>query len=176
MYLKLEERIDLFDKEIGMLVPDGMYDWLVKNGFFDKPASLSYHGNYSGGLFDHSYAVMTFLADATRNMDLTWKKERSPYIVGMFHDLCKIENYEKNEGTGAWYHNTDLLLPGHGDKSIMLLSQFMTLTEEEIYCIRFHMGPYEKWSRDQYSQAIKKYENVLWTHTADMYAANVKGI
>lgn len=26
-------------------------------GFFDAPASTKYHGNYAGGLFDHSLAV-----------------------------------------------------------------------------------------------------------------------
>lgn len=55
----------------------------------------------------------------------------------------------------------------------MLLSQFMTLTEEEIMCIRYHMGAYEKDDWVQFDLAIKKYPNVLFTHTADMYASKL---
>ena len=29
-------------------------DWLEYNNFFTAPASTKYHGNYEGGLFDHS--------------------------------------------------------------------------------------------------------------------------
>jgi hypothetical protein len=107
----------------------------------------------------------------TKNLNLEWQNPRSPYIVGMFHDLCKIEDYIY--GPDGWTYNNDKILKGHGDKSIMLLSQFINLTEEEILCIRFHMGAYEKEDWDSYDKAIKKYETVLWTHTADMYAAKV---
>ena len=58
-------------------------------------------------------------------------------------------------------------------KSIMLLSQFINLTEEELLCIRYHMGAYEKEAWDQYDMAIKKYPNVLWTHHADMIASKL---
>ena len=58
----------------------------------------------------------------------------------------------------------------------MMLSQFMTLTEEEIFCISFHMGAYETDRWNQYDAAIKKYETVLWTHTADMYASKVRNV
>ena len=32
----------------------------------------------------------------------------------------------------------------------------------------------ENW--DKYGKAIEKFPNVLWTHTADMMAARIKGI
>jgi hypothetical protein len=103
----------------------------------------------------------------------------------MFHDLCKIDSYtdeSASEGTNGiahiseepkWVYNKNQLLKGHGDKSIMLLSQFINLTEEEILCIRFHMGAYETDDWNSYDKAIRKYETVLWTHTADMWAAKV---
>lgn len=174
------QRVLKFERVVGSLIPQGMEEWLDDKGFFTKPASTHYHGAYEGGLFDHSLAVMELLLDMTHGMDIKWQNERSPYIVGMFHDLCKIEAYRFCEDeyglNGEWKYNEEQIIPGHGDKSILLLSQFLTLTEEEIYCIRFHMGPYEKWSREQYGPAIAKYETVLWTHTADMYASKVKGI
>lgn len=172
------------------LISGDMFDWLISQGFFMKPAAIHHHGNYTGGLFDHSFEVMNVLVEMTEKLGIEWENPRSPYIVGMFHDLCKLDDYvdENAEdlvmmGTGSpisknpkWAYNPDKILKGHGDKSVMMLSQFMTLTEEEIMCIRFHMGAYETDSWNEYDKAIKKYESVLWTHTADMYASKVRGV
>lgn len=83
-----------------MKLPDGsplvtvnMIDWLTKNGFFYAPASTKYHGNYEGGLFNHSLSVAKHLVGLTESCQLKWKDCRSPYLVGMFHDLCKIDQY-----------------------------------------------------------------------------------
>lgn len=165
------------------LVPVDMIDWLITNGWFTAPASTKYHGNYEGGLLKHSAAVMTFLVNLTKDNALSWKDPRSPYIVGMFHDLCKIDQYRPVFGTGetppfvGYEYNPDTLLKGHGDKSVMLLSQFYTLTEEEIMCIRYHMGAFtDKAEWNDYTRAVRRYSNVLWTHQADMLASHVAGI
>ncbi len=170
------------------LIPVDMLDWLVSKGFFTAPASTKYHGAHEGGLFQHSAAVMKSLVGLTESCHLEWQNERSPYIVGMFHDLCKIDQY-RNASYGLtldgqplhnpreWEYNPHTLLKGHGEKSVMLLSQFYTLTEEEILCIRYHMGaftPKEEWN--DYTGAIHAYPNVLWTHQADMLASHVAGI
>ena len=62
---------------------------------------------------------------------------------------------------------------GHGSDSLIKAQQILPLTEEEVYCIRYHMGPYEKDGWDLYDEAIRKYSNVLWTHTADMVASKI---
>lgn len=170
------------------LIPVDMLDWLVSKGFFTAPASTKYHGAHEGGLFQHSAAVMKALVGLTESCHLDWQNERSPYIVGMFHDLCTIDQY-RNTSYGLtldgqplhnpceWEYNPHTLLKGHGEKSVMLLSQFYTLTEEEILCIRYHMGaftPKEEWN--DYTGAIHAYPNVLWTHQADMLASHVAGI
>lgn len=72
-------------------------------------------------------------------------------------------------------YNNDELLSGYGEKSVMLLSQFLQLTEEEVLCIRYHMGAYIKEEWESYKKAIKLYPSVLWTHTADMYASVALG-
>lgn len=159
------------------LVSLDFLEWLLTNGFFEKPAAIKYHGNYTGGLFDHSLAVTQKLVEMTEEMNLSWRSSRSPYIVGMFHDLCKVDDY-KNKNTiegldPEWTYNDSTILKGHGDKSIMLLSQFINLTEEELFCIRFHMGAYMTDDWEAYDKAIRKYETVLWTHTADMWASKV---
>lgn len=153
-------------------IPRAFYDWLIANGFTTAPASTKYHGAREGGLYDHSLAVTENLLGFTRDIGLEWQRSESPYIVGMFHDLCKIDAYEKTED--GYERNEDQLIKGHGDKSVMLLSQFMTLTEEEILCIRYHMGAYETDNWKQFDLAIKKYPNVLFTHTADMLASKLR--
>ena len=62
------------------------------------------------------------------------------------------------------------------DKSVIMLSQWFKLTEEEILCIRYHMGAYETDDWDKLGKSIEKYPNVLYTHTADMIASRIRGI
>lgn len=154
------------------IISTELLDWLIENGFFTAPASTKHHGDYEGGLFDHSVAVTDELVHFTDKLELQWKRPQSPFIVGMFHDLCKIDQYKYIEHLG--YQHRDCLLSGHGIKSIALLSQFMTLTEEEILCIRYHMGAYETEDWKGFDAAIRKYPTVLFTHTADMLASKLK--
>lgn len=189
--ITINKRIEMFHKMMGDHISKEFYEWLIENGFFTAPASTKYHGAYEGGLFDHSMAVAEALVQFTYDNWLKWSDERSPLIVGMFHDLCKIDKYEKiidvegvqfmgldepKDEESHFEYNNQTFIPGHADKSVMMLAQHMQLTEEEILCIRYHMGSYETKEWNFYDRAIKKYENVLWTHHADMYASKVKGV
>lgn len=151
---------------------------LERLGFFILPASLRFHGVAAGGLFDHSLAVTECLVELTEKLDLKWGRPESPYIVGMYHDLCKCETYEIEPYTGDFVYRDDAILPGHGDKSVIMLSKYLRLTDEEIACIRWHMGAYETntemWR--YYDRAIKAFHNVLYTHTADMIASKILGV
>lgn len=151
--------------------------YLKQNGFFTKPASLKYHGAYVGGLYEHSCNVAQTLMNYTTNLNLQWQHPRSPFLIGMFHDLCKMDNYQftpvSDPDEFPYKYNKHSTLKGHGDKSIMMLSQFFKLTEEEVLCIRYHMGAYETDDWNEFDRAIRKYPNVLYTHTADMYASKV---
>ena len=175
-----KEFLDVF----GELISGEFIKWLTETGFFIAPASTKYHGNYAGGLYDHSQAVMAALVEFTKNLNLNWQSERSPYIVGMFHDLCKIDSYRPNlsvpHDSGEpilWEYNPNTFFTGHGDKSVILLSQHIQLTEEEALCIRYHMGAFtEKEEWQYYSRAVETCPNVLYTHTADMVASKIIGI
>lgn len=147
-------------------------------GFFEAPASTKYHGAYEGGLFEHSFAVTDYLVDLTKRLELTWDREESPYIVGMYHDLCKCESYVFDIETDKYTYNPDIIIPGHGEKSVIMLSRYMKLTDEEIACIRWHMGAFEKDPKmwDYYGRAIETFPNVLYTHTADMIASRIVGV
>lgn len=154
---------------------------LIELEFFHAPASTKHHGAYKGGLFDHSLAVAEELVKLTENLRLKWERPESPYIVGMFHDLCKCDAYILNEEKDAYEYNPDIIIPGHGDKSVIILQGILqgeALTEEEIACIRWNMGAYERDTRmwEYYGRAIEKYPNVLYTHTADMIASRIRGI
>lgn len=170
------DRIEQFEKLMNPYVSKEFRNWLIANGFFTAPASIHHHGAYTGALFDHSFAVTKTLLSFTERLGLSWMKERSPYIVGMFHDLCKIDNYTYS-GNEAWEYNNATLLPGHGEKSVIMLQQHMNLTDEEMLCIRWHMGAFddkEHWN--SYGRSVTHFPNVLYTHTADMVAARILGV
>ena len=174
--------------------PNIQWDKIVERldnlDFFTAPASIGHHGNNDGGLFEHSFEVTMQLLTLTEKLDLQWDDPRSPYIVGMFHDICKCDNYKKVkkpyiyaedgpiEYEEKWEYNNECYMPGHGEKSVILTQNILgPLTDEEIMCIRWHMGAFddkENWK--YYSRAVRDYPNVLFTHTADMMASQIMGI
>lgn len=175
-----QDRIEQFKKTMKYCMPDrfpeGFIDTLKEKGFFTAPASIHHHGAYSGALFDHSLAVANSLLSLTKRLELKWQDGRSPLIVGMFHDFCKVDNYTKTDNE-AWEYNNAALLPGHGDKSVIMLQQYMRLTEEEMLCIRWHMGAFDdKENWNSYGRSVTMFPNVLYTHTADMIAACILGV
>lgn len=173
-----EQRIARFRDLMGAFVPKEFTTHLIDHGFFIVPASIHHHGACAGALFAHSLTVTEALVDLTEKLNLKWELERSPYVVGMFHDLCKIDNYQQEPGCGeAWEYNNSPILTGHGDKSVIMLQNWITLSMEEIACIRWHMGAFDdKANWNSYGGAVTAYPNVLYTHTADMIAARIVGV
>lgn len=186
--------------------------YLRSTSFYEMPASTVFHGNHAGGLFEHSAAVFESLSQMTEELNLTWDRPESPYIVAFGHDVCKIDAYTMRDPgwevlsddgygnievrckycgfpydykdeycpkcdahMGIWVHNPKHPR-GHADLSLKMLSEAgIELTDEEKACIRWHMGAFDdvqNWSN--YTEAIRKFPNVLWTHTADMVAAHIK--
>lgn len=165
-------RIKLFIDTMDGVVDESVLEWLLHNCFFRQVASSKFHGAYEGGLFDHSYAVMKNLVALTEKLDLKWERPESPKIVGMFHDLCKYDQYMKTV-TGGYQFVRNTKIRGHGDKSVFLLKELMTVTDEESVCIEYHMGAFvdsKFWNA--YGDAVERFPNVLWTHTADMMATH----
>lgn len=151
--------------------------WLKAHGFFIAPASLGHHGNHYGGLFIHSLIVAKELKRYTHNLGLQWQNVNSPWLVGMFHDICKIDDYTFNWDEGKWEWNKQQIYSGHGDKSVIMLQHHLNLNEQEIACIRWHMGSFtdqKEW--EYYGRAVERYPVVLFTHTADMYASRALGV
>lgn len=178
MSFKEDQRVKTFKEFMSNNVNLDVISELKALGFFTAPASTKYHGAYEGGLFDHSLETAKALVNLTEKLGLEWSKKDSPYIVGMFHDICKCDAYVRDFETNKYIYNPDIIIPGHGDKSVMMLQKFISLTDEEIACIRWHMGAYETDTKmwNYYGKAIEKYPNVLYTHTADMIASKIIGV
>ena len=175
--IRINKFATLADDLFGLLDASILVGKLEDLNYFKAPASINHHGNYEGGLFDHSWAVMEALENLTYKLDLKWEDKRSLYIGGLFHDLCKCNNYVYNEDAGKWEYNNYITIDGHGELSVILAQQLVQLTEEEILCIRWHMGAYDdKKNWNILGNAISKYPNVLYTHTADMIASRIQGI
>ena len=107
--------------------------------------------------------------------------KESIIIIGLLHDICKVNFYKTDyrnakNALGVWekvpYYTVDDTIPyGHGEKSVMMLSEYIKLTNDEKYSIRWHMGYTEpKELYGTIGEAYKKYPIALLTHEADLEA------
>lgn len=146
--------------------------------FFTAPASRKYHGNYPGGLAEHSlnvhnrlYQIAGLEAFGTNSHNhlLADDVKESVAIMGLLHDLCKHDVYHRKDD-GSYYFN-DPFPFGHGEKSVYLIQQFMKLTPEEALAIRWHMGRYDDAAGGRAFNAAMKATPWVWRlHEADMCA------
>lgn len=124
-------------------------------------------------------------------------------ISALLHDICKTGFYEigtknqktydkekvkkakswqvkeDNKGKFIWesvptYTVNDKNPYGHGEKSVMMIEEFMKLTMEERYAIRWHMGMGDStYSQIQaFNASCEKYPLVLLLHNADQEASH----
>ena len=161
---------------------DDIINFLERTDFFKAPASTRFHGNHEGGLLEHSMKVYEILKYKVKNSVMEVNaQDDTLIIVALLHDICKANYYKvdyrnaKNE-RGEWekvpYYTVDDTIPyGHGEKSVMMITEYMKLTSEEKYCIRWHMGFTEpKELYGTISSAYKKYPLALLMHEADLEA------
>lgn len=168
---------------------DKLLEWVLKTDFFTAPASTKFHGNFEGGLLQHSLAVYDALDARVSALGLynTYSKE-TVAIVALYHDLCKTLFYKKGtrnvKENGAWvtkevYEIDDIFPVGHSEKSIILLQHFIKLTSEEIMAIRAHMGGFDtmvKGGDFSIGKIFEKSKLAVLLHLADMEATYIKGI
>ena len=158
---------------------------LSKNSdFFDAPASARFHGNYDGGLVEHSLNVYDCLKDylSRERVQSTYGlkyNEESIAIVALLHDLCKINCYKQGfrnvKENGQWvqvpnYEYNDTLPYGHGEKSVYMISGYMRLTREEAFAIRYHMGFSGSEDARNVGAAFEMFPLAFALSTADMEA------
>ena len=129
-------------------------------------------------------------------------EEESIVLIALLHDICKTYYYvagtrnqktydpEKVKAAGygvkhdsmgdfIWetvpsYEVKDQVPYGHGEKSVMMIEEYIKLKPVERYAIRWHMGftePKESWGT--LGEAIKKYPVILATSEADLEATYI---
>lgn len=159
-----------------------LINFLEKTDFFTAPASTRFHGNHEGGLLEHSLKVYEILKYKVENCIIPIEiGEDSIILIALLHDLCKANFYKidyrnAKNALGVWekvpYYTVDDTIPyGHGEKSVMMATEYIKLTPEEKYSIRWHMGYSEP--KEQYNTlvaAFNKYPIALLTHEADVEA------
>ena len=176
-----EEFLNLL-KTINREGMDELIKFIEKTDFFKAPASTRFHGSHEGGLLEHSMKVYEILKHKVNtNIEKIDVSEDTIKIIALLHDICKVNFYKvdyrnaKNE-FGEWekvpYYTVEDTIPyGHGEKSVMMLTEYIKLTGEEKYAIRWHMGFSEpKESYLTLGQAMKKYPLVLLVNEADLEA------
>lgn len=161
---------------------EGLIKWLESTDFFTAPASTKYHLNKEGGLLEHSLNVYDELVnECCSYLD---NNTSSLIIVSLLHDICKANYYsvgtkkvkKDNEWIDETYYFVDDKFPvGHGEKSVMIIQNFITLTPEETMAIRWHMGGFEpKENYGSLSKSFGEYPLALYLHIADLKATYIK--
>lgn len=154
-----------------------LLSWIDGTDFYIAPASVRFHGNFEGGLVQHSLNVFSQLFKLCEWYKCNASAE-SIAIVSLFHDICKIGCYKtemrwrKNERNmweqyPTYKFEEDFAYGGHGAKSVYLLQSFIKLRPDEAAAINCHMG---QWDATQYSNPTEVYcRNMLaWLlHVAD---------
>ena len=161
---------------------EDLIKFLENSDFFKAPASTRFHGDYEQGLVEHSLDVYKILDHKVKNCIKPINvPEESIIIIGLLHDICKTNFYKVDyrnakNALGVWekvpYYKIEDTIPyGHGEKSVMMITEYMKLTPEEKYAIRWHMGFTEsKESYNAIGATYTKYPIALLTHEADLEA------
>lgn len=184
-----ERFIAIYKEKIKRDGADKLLDFLTSSSsdFFTAPASTRFHGNYEGGLLEHSLNVYDCLCDIMKRPRIKEVygieySEESIAIAALLHDLCKINFYNvafrnvKND-MGKWesvpFYTIDDSLPyGHGEKSVYIISGYMRLTRDEAFAIRYHMGfSADKENHGNVGKAMEMFPLAFFLNCADSEAA-----
>lgn len=175
-----------FIKLLRTIKRDGIEDviaFLEKSDFFKAPASTRFHGSHEGGLMEHSMKVYEILVHKVNNcIEKLDVSSETLIIIALLHDICKSNFYKVDyrnakNAFGEWekvpYYTVEDTIPyGHGEKSVMMITEYMKLTVEEKYCIRWHMGFTEpKELYGTLGEAYRKFPLALLLHEADLEAS-----
>jgi hypothetical protein len=144
-------------------------EYLSETDFYIAPASTKYHGNYKGGLCEHSlnvYDNLKLIYNTYKHLfDTETISDHTLVLISLLHDVCKINIYKNSfrnvkklddkgaeilneKGLPIWekipyYEIEDNYPLGHGEKSVIILQRFYQLITIEIMAIRWHMGGYD---------------------------------
>lgn len=172
---------------------EDLIEFIRKSDFYTAPASTRFHSCHEGGLLEHSLNVYDRLI--SKFNDELWESSvevgsDNLIIAALLHDLCKSYFYgtelknkkeyhdkgSKSDSNGRFdwvtvpsYVVDDKIPYGHGEKSVMMIEEYIKLKPIERYAIRWHMGfsePKENWNT--LGTAMRKYPLILALHMSDL--------
>jgi hypothetical protein len=211
-FLELVKSISIENANI-----EGLISYLEESDFFTAPASTQYHSSYVGGLCEHSLKVYDSLVTIVDNFGTTNIINKSETeegieveenilvrkysdntlkIVGLLHDLSKVNFYEKyiqnkkiyssdgsksdDMGKYDWVSvesykvidAKDRMLAGNkGMNSFLLVSRFIPLSHEEVVAlVNQHAGTDKSENTEDLSAILSKYNLTVFLHLADTLA------
>lgn len=178
-----ERFLALYKENITRDGADDLMEWLTTSDFFVAPASTKFHGSHAGGLLEHSLNVYDCLVEELDILDIKDNySAETVALVSLLHDICKVNFYKKGirnvKENGLWVtkevYEIDEKFPcGHGEKSVIILQNFMSLSAEEIFAIRAHMGGFDtsvKGGDYFISKIFERSKLSVLLHLADMKA------
>ena len=180
-----EDFIRLYTEHIKRPGAKELLTWLENSDFFTAPASTRFHGNYEGGLCEHSVNVWEELVRLLKAYPEFKVTAESAAIVSLLHDLCKIGCYKQElrntKVNGVWVQrpvyvfDEDFCYGGHGSKSVYLAQKFINLTETEAVAINCHMGFADRTPNDySLGNAYEQFPLAWLLHVADESATFVR--
>ena len=180
-----DDFVNLFTKYIERPGATELLNWLESTDFFSAPASTRFHGNYEGGLCEHSVNVWEELVRLLKAYPEVRVTAESAAIVSLLHDLCKIGCYKtelrNQKVNGVWVQRPvyvfqeDYCFGGHGAKSVYLVQKYMDLTDAEAAAINCHMGFSDRPTGDySLGNAFEQHPLAFLLHTADASATYIR--
>ena len=74
---------------------EDLIKFMESTDFFTAPASTRFHGNYAGGLVEHSMKVYEILVEKVKNSSKKIEvSDDTLKIVALLHDICKANFYK----------------------------------------------------------------------------------
>lgn len=191
---KLDENKASFLQLLRLTKRDGIEELIVfleESKFFEAPASTRFHGNFRGALCWHSLNVLKCLNKMNKDFNLGIPQD-TIIITALLHDLCKtggqyvkVKKVFKNDMPGQykddkWYDymtyeyatGEESLPLGHGEKSVMILMDYIKLSAIEKLMIRWHMSAWEEGAiKNGLGNAMEYHKGVSAISLSDMQAS-----
>jgi len=146
----MKDRIIAELRQTGRENIENVINFLNGSDYFIAPASTQYHGVEAGGLAKHSLRVMETMKKLNQDVPTRYSEDTIT-IVGLLHDICKVNTYKPNIlkngelSTSKPYKKDDKFPIGHGEKSVILLQDLgIKLTNDEMLGIRYHMNMFDE--------------------------------
>jgi putative nucleotidyltransferase with HDIG domain len=178
------ERSNVVEQYIDLLsgLREGMDDLLEvlqAAEVFSAPCSTQYHLSKPQGLVQHSLNVYDLMRKFNNAID-NQVPEDSVRIVALLHDVGKADFFGrplympnilksgKQSESKPYVTNSERLIKNHAVASLVIVSQYIPLTEDEAFAILYHNGLYDLMGRE-----ISGHETLLQQllHFADMCAS-----